>query len=65
MNQGTASVIEDEVVIFQANQDESKELKNAENLQNVVETRVIIKTVAKERFARLKKSLRKKSSDIL
>ena len=64
MNQAAATVIEDEVVIFQTNRDESRELKNPENLQVKTETK-IVKTVAKERFARLKKSLRKKSTDIL
>ncbi len=64
MNQAAATVIEDEVVIFQTNRDESRELKNSENLQVKAETK-IVKTVAKERFARLKKSLRKKSTDIL
>ena len=65
MNQGTATVIEDEVVIFQVNTEESQESRNSGNLQNVVKAKVGAKTVAKERFIRLKKALRKKSSSIL
>ena len=65
MNQGTATVIEDEVLIFQVNREDSQELRKSGNLQNAVEAKVGAKTVAKERFARLKKTLRKKSSSIV
>lgn len=64
MNQGAATVIEDEVVIFQR-KIEAEELNKTVDSPLIEQEKVIGKTYVKERFTRLKKALRKKSSNIL
>lgn len=64
MTQGEAKVFETEVVLFSVNP--NQEVKAIEEKIEVVETvKSIIKTDIHKRFARLRKSLKKRSASIL